>query len=123
MMASFEGVQMGWKVKYVLMSPGVCLMTQVLVSWGICAVAGSTKTKQWQSYLFHKGGYQLALSTNDFPKAAIIVLMYEMSFLTNSQLQRQHYGHIQRRWDVTFGEHFCGQASYDSVDKLYKHTM
>lgn len=42
-------------------------MTQVLRNWGICAVAGSTKTKQWQSYLFHKGGYQLALSTHDFP--------------------------------------------------------
>lgn len=32
------------------------------------------KTKQWQSHLFHKGGYQLGLSTHDFPNQLLVHL-------------------------------------------------
>lgn len=42
-------------------------MTQILQNVGHLCSQWFCKTKQWQSYLFHKGGYQLDLSTHDFP--------------------------------------------------------
>lgn len=69
-------------------------MTQVLQSVGHLCSQWFCKTKQWQSYLFHKGGYQLDLSTHDFPNQLLARLCKrDRVFSTNSHLHR----HIQGR--------------------------
>lgn len=75
MMASFKGIQWDEKAKYLLSGPGVCLMTQVLQNWGHLCSRWFHTTKQFQSYLFHKGGYQPALVNPRLSKPAISVLM------------------------------------------------